>query len=228
MGTVIALTIISLWLFHLAFILNFSATDFTSPLFYLHIVIQSYLYTGLFITAHDAMHGNISKSYRINNTIGSTAAFLFAALSYKKLLANHKLHHEKPGSLEDPDFYTRSQNFFVWWLTFIYRYSTIRQIIFMGIAFNILKYFCNETALWFYWILPAFIGTLQLFYFGTYRPHRFPHTAEMEPHKARSQRTNHITAMLSCYFFGYHYEHHGSPGTPWWRLYSIKNGGRMN
>jgi beta-carotene ketolase (CrtW type) len=27
---------------------------------------------------------------------------------------------------------------------------------------------------------------------------------------------------LSCYFFGYHFEHHDSPGTPWWRLWRVK------
>jgi beta-carotene ketolase (CrtW type) len=32
--------------------------------------------------------------------------------------------------------------------------------------------------------------------------------------------------MLSCYFFGYHYEHHESPQTPWWKLYQIKNRNR--
>jgi beta-carotene ketolase (CrtW type) len=28
--------------------------------------------------------------------------------------------------------------------------------------------------------------------------------------------------MISCYFFGYHFEHHESPQTPWWRLYQSK------
>ena len=32
-----------------------------------------------------------------------------------------------------------------------------------------------------------------------------------------------MLAMVSCYFFGYHFEHHDSPGTPWWKLYAVKN-----
>ncbi|TAH22151.1 MAG: hypothetical protein EAZ08_01445 [Cytophagales bacterium] len=37
-------------------------------------------------------------------------------------------------------------------------------------------------------------------------------------HKSHSQRQNHLWAFLTCYFFGYHYEHHNSPRTPWWML----------
>jgi beta-carotene/zeaxanthin 4-ketolase len=28
--------------------------------------------------------------------------------------------------------------------------------------------------------------------------------------------------MTSCYFFGYHWEHHHSPATPWWELWKVK------
>jgi beta-carotene ketolase (CrtW type) len=45
----------------------------------------------------------------------------------------------------------------------------------------------------------------------------------MEPYKARSQKRNHLGAFFCCYFFGYHYEHHAFPETPWWRLYKKKN-----
>jgi beta-carotene ketolase (CrtW type) len=48
---------------------------------------QTFLYTGLFITAHDAMHGVIfPQSYKINNFIGSLALFIYGLLSYKKLV----------------------------------------------------------------------------------------------------------------------------------------------
>ncbi len=95
------------------------------------------------------------------------------------------------------------------------------QLIIMAVAFNYLKLHFNEASIWGFWVIPAFLGTLQLFYFGTYRPHMLPHTEEMEPHKARTQKPNHLLAMLSCYFFGYH-EHHEAPGTPWWQLYKMK------
>lgn len=223
MGLIFAISIILIWFFHLAFMFEYLYLDFNSVYVYLHILLQGYLYTGLFITAHDAMHGSVSKSRMINKIIGRLSAFLFAALSYKKLADNHKLHHQYPGTEKDPDFNVHSQNFFLWWLSFIFRYATIIQIIIMGIIFNLLKIRYDELNIWFYLVLPSFLGSLQLFYFGTYRPHKKPHQENMKPHNARSQRKNHFWAMISCYFFGYHYEHHELPHVPWWKLFKVKS-----
>lgn len=223
MGVIISLSIFLIWIAHLYYSLFYLEVDFTSINTYLHIFIQAYLYTGLFITAHDAMHKTVSKNKYLNTIIGTAATFLYAGMSFSKLKKNHFEHHKNPGSETDPDFLVKSQNFFLWWSTFMARYTTIQQIIIMGIAYNILKVWISEINLWFYWIVPAFLSSLQLFYFGTYLPHRRPHTTEMEPHKARTQKKNHLWAMISCYFFGYHFEHHEKPHVPWWKLYQVKN-----
>ncbi len=222
MGVIIGCLIILLWFFHLYYILNYVPVNFTSPVFYLHILIQAYLYTGLFITGHDAMHRTVSKNRFVNDWIGRIATFLFAGMSYKRLIKNHFMHHKFPGEGKDPDFNTHTQNFFLWWLTFLYRYTTLVQLIIMAITFNLLKIRFKEISVWMFWVIPAFLGTFQLFYFGTYLPHKKPHTEEMQPHNARTLRKNHLIAMLTCYFFGYHHEHHESPGTPWWKLYQLK------
>ena len=223
MGILIALIIISIWASHLFFSLLYVNVDFTNAVFYLHILLQGYLYTGLFITAHDAMHGTVSKNKIINNVLGWISTLLFAGLSYSKLIKNHFKHHKNPGEEADPDFYFKSQNFFIWWWIFLWRYTTIMQLIIMAVAFNILKIWFDEDSIILFWVVPAFLGTFQLFFFGTYLPHKYPHTENMQPHKARTQKRNHFWAMLSCYFFGYHYEHHESPKTPWWKLYKMKN-----
>lgn len=223
MGAVISFSIIALWILHLWSLLEFAVVDFTSPFFYLRILFQAYLSTGLFITAHDAMHRSISPNKSVNIFFGRISCFLFAGMSFKKLLKNHIEHHIHPGTEKDPDFASHSQNFFVWFATFMIRYTTVLQLIIMGIAYNLLKIRYNELSLWIFWVAPLLLGTLQLFYFGTYLPHRLPHHDEMKPHNARTLQRNHFWAMASCYFFGYHAEHHHSPSTPWWKLYSIKN-----
>lgn len=223
MGIFIALVIIIVWAAHLFYSMLYVNVDFANPLFYLHILLQGYLYTGLFITGHDSMHGAVSKNKFINKSIGWISTLLFAGLSYNKLIKNHFKHHKNPGEEADPDFYIKSQNFFIWWGAFLWRYTTILQLIIMAVAFNVLKIWFSEISLIFFWIIPAFLGTFQLFFFGTYLPHKYPHTEIMQPHRARTQKRNHLWAMLSCYFFGYHYEHHESPKTPWWKLYQIKN-----
>lgn len=222
MGIIAAFSIITIWILHLIYILNFVEVNYFSPFFYFHILLQAYLYTGLFITGHDAMHGTVSRNKTLNKAIGMLSTFLFAGLSYNRLIKNHFMHHKNPGSEKDPDFYTKSQNFFVWWSMFMIRYTTIIQLVVMAVAFNILKIWFDDLTLIMFWIIPAFLGTLQLFYFGTYLPHKYPHTNDMQPHNARTQKKNHLFAMLSCYFFGYHHEHHEFPKTPWWQLYKIK------
>lgn len=225
MGVLIALIIISAWFLHLYYSLFHLYVDFSNMWTYLHILLQAFLYTGLFITAHDAMHRTVSPNGKINDLIGRISSLLFAGMSYSKLLKNHHLHHKYPASEKDPDFYTKSQNFFVWWAVFFYRYATITQILIMAAAFNVLKFIFEvpEINLWFYWIIPAFLGALQLFYFGTYIPHREPHTEEMGIHKARTLPKNHLLALLTCYFFGYHREHHEGPHVPWWQLWKTKD-----
>ena len=223
-GVFIAIIIIITWLGHLYFLLFHREVNFLNIGTYLHILIQAFLYTGLFITAHDAMHRTVSRNQFVNNLIGRLSTFLFAGMSYSRLIKNHQLHHKYPATEQDPDYFEKSQNFFIWWAVFFYRYATIPQFLVMGISYNLLKIFGNvpEINLWFYWIIPALLGTFQLFFFGTYLPHRKPHTDEMGIHKARTLPKNHLLAFLTCYFFGYHREHHEGPHIPWWQLWQTK------
>jgi beta-carotene/zeaxanthin 4-ketolase len=66
-----------------------------------------------------------------------TAIFLFAGMSYSRLRKNHMMHHRLPAEAGDPDFYARSQNFWVWWGVFMRRYLTLGQIIIMAIVYNV-------------------------------------------------------------------------------------------
>lgn len=222
MGLFIAFIIFLLWAGHLVYSLLVVSVNLLSPFFYIHIFIQTFFYTGLFITAHDAMHGTVAKNRKINNYVGRLATTFFAFLSYKILSEKHYLHHRFPATENDPDFSPQSNNFFVWWFTFMKNYTTWWQILLMAVTFNILLIWFNEAQLLSFWVIPAIFSTFQLFFFGTYLPHRKPFSEEMKPHNSRSLPKNHLAAMLSCYFFGYHWEHHNSPTTPWWKLYQIK------
>jgi beta-carotene/zeaxanthin 4-ketolase len=222
MGILIASSIITLWMIHLIYSLFYFTVEFSSPFTYFHILLQTYLFTGLFITAHDAMHGNIAISHKINKITGMISSALYACLSYKRLIKNHFSHHKFPGTEKDPDFSPKTQNFFIWWFMFMKRYSTVIQFICMAVIYNLLNIFVPEQNLIFLWVLPALLSSIQLFFFGTYQPHKTPHTHEMQPHNARSQNKNFMAGLLSCYFFGFHFEHHHSPGTPWWKLYGMK------
>ncbi|MCH7408021.1 fatty acid desaturase [Belliella sp. DSM 111904] len=216
-GSIIASLIILLWAAMLIFLLSITINWF-NPLTYFAVLIQMHLYTGLFITAHDAMHGLVSKNKSVNHSFGWLSAILFSYNNYWKLFPKHHEHHKFVATDHDPDFH-ESDRFFPWYFSFIKQYVSIWQIILMAITFNVLKIWIPTPNLILYWMLPAVLATFQLFYFGTFLPHMGkPENA----HFATSQSKNHIWAFLSCYFFGYHFEHHDSPSTPWWRLWRIK------
>lgn len=217
-GIWFALAIHALW--WTCIILGFQVEiDWTSPIPYLLILIQTHLYTGLFITAHDAMHGTVATNKTLNKAIGSVSAILFSFNFYGKLNKKHHEHHRFVATDKDPDYYEGS--FWPWYYSFVKQYISIWQILLMAISYNILKLWLPNENLIFIWMLPAILSTFQLFYFGTYLPHKGEHSAQ-NLQKSRSQKLNHFWAFLSCYFFGYHYEHHISPGTPWWKLYKKK------
>lgn len=218
-GVLIATAITLSWFICLWYLLHLQV-NFSSPVTYIFILIQTHLYTGLFITAHDAMHQLVSRNKRLNKVIGQLTAGLFAFNSYNRLFPKHHAHHRHVATDQDPDYH--GGNFFAWYFSFLKQYITWQQVLLMAVTYNLLKLvFLMENVVLF-WIIPAILATFQLFYFGTYRPHRGEHAPENK-YKSTSQTKNHVWAFLSCYFFGYHYEHHEKPYVPWWQLYKEKN-----
>jgi len=221
-GILIATFIISLWGISLWLLL-------TTPLQILSLWVipailwQTFLYTGLFITAHDAMHGSVAPQYPIlNRAIGRIAVTLYALFSYRKLWAEHRQHHRNPGSSEDPDFHAPGRTgFWHWYLHFMWHYLTWLQLLGMALVFNLMRYLLQipVSNILLFWVAPALLSTFQLFYFGTYLPHRESTEPFADAHNARSLSYPVWWSFLSCYHFGgYHHEHHLSPHTPWWRL----------
>lgn len=223
-GVLIAFVIIILWFASLTTGLSLTV-DYSSPWLYLLILLQTHLYTGLFITAHDAMHGTVSANRKLNTTLGHITALLFSYNFYHRLFPKHHEHHRFVATEKDPDYHRGS--FFAWYFSFLKQYISWQQIVLMAITFNLLKLVFPVENLILLWMLPGVLATFQLFYFGTYLPHK-GHHSDKNRHFSRSQSQNHFWAFLTCYFFGYHYEHHDSPGTPWWQLYKKKEEQQLN
>jgi beta-carotene ketolase (CrtW type) len=190
------------------------------------VAVQTFLYTGLFITAHDAIHGTVCPANtRLNRLIGQVAVKLYALFSYKMMRRKHHAHHAHPVSAKDPDGHQESDDrFWPWYFRFLIEYTSVLQIVGMAIAYNILLHLVGIATLNLnlFWVLPALLSTLQLFFFGTYLPHRGPVSAFADEHRAASNDFGLFASFISCYHFGYHWEHHHSPGTPWWRLPALR------
>ena len=222
-GLLIAFIIIGIWAASLVFLLTRNLVELYPLLIPLAIIWQTFLYTGLFITAHDAMHGAVFPANRkINDAIGTFVVLVYALFSYKNLLTKHWDHHKYPASQKDPDFHDGvHKNFFQWYIHFIRNYITWKQILGMAILFNVLLHLFHISIpnLLLFWVTPSLLSTFQLFYFGTVLPHRETSEGYQDKHRARSVRLPVFLSFLTCYHFGgFHWEHHVYPNVAWWNL----------
>jgi beta-carotene ketolase (CrtW type) len=206
----------------LIFYWHMSAIGFAIPAF---VALQSWLYTGLFIVAHDCMHGSLVPFRpNWNRAIGSALLFLYAGFPFDKLNRYHHAHHRHSGTVQDPDFDARPPHgFFNWYAKFLMEYVTWRQPVILGgaITFYVAALGVPALKAFLFWALPALLSTVLLFTFGTYLPHKPSHKPFSDRHNARSNNYSWLLSLLTCFHFGYHHEHHSSPGTPWWALPSL-------
>lgn len=227
-GLLVAGTIVLIWIGSLGFC---SAIDISriSPVWIVPaILVRTFIQTGLFIVGHDAIHGVVMPSdRRLNQAIGRLVVTLYAFLSYQKLAQNHALHHQHPGQSQDPDFHNGTNDqIWSWYLSFMTGYLELRQFLIqllgMGSIFAILYFGLNTPLinLFLFWVLPIFLSTMQLFIFGTYLPHRSTNFANS--HHATSSNFSFLLSFLTCYHFGYHWEHHEYPFLPWYHLPSAR------
>jgi beta-carotene ketolase (CrtW type) len=223
-GGMLAIAIVGLWILSLALLLSLNLGDMGWGWLLLALLARTFLHTGLFILAHDAMHRSLLPSYpRGNDLLGAIALCLYACLPYHSCRLNHARHHRYPAQTGDPDFHDgiNSQPW-RWYLKFMSEYLSIKQwSLFLGVvcvvsAIAIGVYHLSPFRLLWWWILPLLLSSIQLFVFGTYLPHR--RTEEGNAHRAHTIDYPLLWSFLTCYHFGYHWEHHEYPQTPWYRL----------
>ena len=215
------ITLVISMLIHIQLWSNFAILGF--------VLLRSFLHTGLFIVAHDAMHHSLAPlNAKLNNNIGRLCLFLYAGLSYKSCSKNHSLHHIYPESTADPDFHSILNSKPInWYFRFLSNYLDGNQ-------------FCTLTLVWLFLLqitstvnpnaieniiifcpLPLIISSIQLFLVGTCLPHQ---KTQKDPGRQlpRSLSLHPLLSFAACYHFGYHLEHHLSPSTPWFKLPNLR------
>ena len=205
-------------------------TPLTTPLAWLWVplgvLVLTFLYTGLFITAHDAMHGTLCPPMpRLNHAIGALCAGLHAGMDYRMLRRAHWRHHDSPAQTGDPDWHSGSDaRPLPWLLAFMRRYLTLGQALRLMLVYHAMLYVFDLPLhnVLLFWALPSVASTLQLFFVGTWLPHREPPGGHRSIHRATTVDLPPWLSLLACYHFGYHEEHHCHPHEPWWRLPTVR------
>ena len=185
------------------------------------IALQCWLYAGMFIVAHDTMHGSlVPGNLEANALIGKAIMFVYAGFDWSYMRTAHHAHHDHPGTALDPDFNTSNPKaFWPWYYKFFTQYFGARQVLIL-IGFTLSYIFIFGAAYIntiIMWAVPAILSSVQLFYFGTYLTHRHGE-AFPDQHNARTNEFPRWLSLLTCFHFGYHHEHHLYPQEPWWRL----------
>ena len=221
-GLTLAALIVTAWVgLHVYAMFVFTLTWASLPLGIVMAIVQCWLSVGLFIVSHDAMHGSLAPGRpRLNGLIGGALLFMYAGFAWRRMRSAHFAHHKAPGSRDDPDFDADNPaSFWRWYGTFLKRYFGWVSLLFVSLV--VLFYAAVIGVPMGQIILlygaPAIASSLQLFYFGTFRPHRHGE-GFADRHNARSEDFSPLASLASCYHFGYHHEHHRAPDVPWWGL----------
>lgn len=222
-GLGLAIAVCGAWLsLHVAGMTLIEVRWTTLPLVAAMAALQCWLSVGLFIVAHDAMHGTLAPGRpRLNGAIGAGLLFLYAGFAWKRMRGAHFAHHRAPGTADDPDFDAdHPRHFGRWYATFLRRYFGWQSGLYVGTVVTLywLAFGVPVANIVLLYGLPAIASSLQLFYFGTYRPHRHDDAAFADRHHARSEEFGPLASLATCFHFGYHHEHHLNPGVPWWAL----------
>ena len=171
------------------------------------------------------MHGGLCPGrQRRNDSLGSIALWLYAALPYGPCRRKHHRHHRASGTAEDPDFCPDGQVPAWWWYRqFMAGYLSWRQMAGLLGSWALLMAIFGGQNSWI-WLnillfctLPLLISSLQLFVFGTYLPHRQQRSPVYAAHPASLDLPVWLS-LLACYHFGYHRVHHDHPSLRWFEL----------
>jgi beta-carotene ketolase (CrtW type) len=231
-GLRLAALILLLWLLSLAAVLLVGPARLGWPLALATVLVRTLLHTGLFIVAHDAMHGLlVPQRPRWNHRLGAFALALYAALAYDRCRRNHGLHHQQTATASDPDFLGDPEaGPLGWYLHFMGGYLNPLQ---MGLLLGgwgalatggaVLMQLPWQQALLrvlLGYTLPLLLSSLQLFVVGTYLPHRSERQGQTPAGAVGPISLAWPTwlSLLACYHFGYHREHHQQPQLAWFEL----------
>jgi beta-carotene ketolase (CrtW type) len=129
-GLTLAAAIVAAWAalhVYSIFFLRLEEAGAVAPIL---VLALCWLNVGLFIVAHDAMHGSLAPGRPgVNLWAGRLALAFYAGFSFDRLRPKHFEHHRSPGTAADPDFSAGHPSaFWPWYLAFFRQYFGWREL----------------------------------------------------------------------------------------------------
>lgn len=225
-GLLLAAGIVLGWVGSWLWLLPTSLSQLPPALVAMVVLVRTVLQTGLFIVAHDAMHGSLWPGKpEANRRVGQLMLALYASLPYRICTQNHALHHRHAGHPLDPDHHMEGEQlFWRWYGKFMASYLSPGQLISLVSGWGLWMVLAAAVSptpiqnVLLFGVLPLLLSSLQLFVVGTFLPHR----SALGLHRARSLHWPEWASLLACFHFGYHFEHHAFPDVPWHGLPAVR------
>ena len=187
----------------------------------LTIPVNACCFTGLFILAHEAIHGTLVPGFpRLGHALGRLFATVYALVDYDLLRARHHEHHAHVGTDADPDF-DGDGRLLLHGARFMRRYLRWYSVPLLALAGNALGQRGYSAAMIGAYVAPVLLSTLIVFTVGIHLVH---HPKLVEKYARNdTQRSvcidfGRVGSALLILNFNTHWLHHARPRLSWWEL----------
>lgn len=185
------------------------------------IPVNACCFTGLFILAHEAIHGTLLPEFpRLGHVLGRVFASVYALVDYDLLRANHARHHRHVGTTDDPD-YDAEGRILVHAARFMRRYLRWYSIPVLALAGHALGQRGFSLAMIGAYVAPVLLSTAIVFTVGIHLVHHPVLVAKYAPNddqRAVCIDFGRVGSMLLILNFNTHWLHHAQPRLSWWEL----------
>ncbi len=189
------------------------------------IPINACAFTGLFILAHEAIHGTLVPEFpAFGHVLGRLFATVYALVDYDLLRANHWEHHGHVATEKDPDF-DSSGRLFVHGFRFMRRYLRVRSILLLALAGHLLGQAGYSAAMIGAYVAPVLLSTLVVFTVGIHLVHHpvlLAQRTEGDPQRSVCIDLGRVGSALVILNFNVHWHHHAHPRLSWWELGAMR------
>jgi beta-carotene/zeaxanthin 4-ketolase len=200
---------------------SFAVVDAHPWAMVLTIPVNACAFTGLFIFAHEAIHGTLLPGFpRLGHALGRLFATVYALVDYDLLRANHWQHHGHVATDRDPDFDGEGR-LLLHAARFLGRYLRWYAIPTLALAGHLVGQAGHTAAMLGAYVVPVLLSTLVVFTVGihlVHHPELLRTRTGGDAQRSVCVDLGRVGSALMILNFNVHWHHHAYPRLSWWEL----------